>query len=82
MRIPGGKIYWNHAWMAPAAMITSLLANAVYRVGPPEAGANSMPEAVTGIPPVFHLILVTFERISRHKRTSLENAMYHMLSEC
>ena len=45
--------------MAPAATITSLLAEAVYRVEPPLAGANSTPDAVIGIAPLAQLILVT-----------------------
>ena len=46
--------------MAPAATITSLLADAVYRVEPPLAGANSTPDAVIGIAPLAQLILVTY----------------------
>jgi len=46
--------------MAPAATITSLLAEAVYRFDPPLAGANSTPDAVIGIPPLTQLILVTY----------------------
>ena len=45
--------------MAPAATITSLRAKAVYRVEPPLAGANSIPEAVKGTVPFFQVILVT-----------------------
>ena len=45
--------------MAPAATITSLLAEAVYCVGPPLAGANSIPDAVIGVAPLAQLILVT-----------------------
>ena len=46
--------------MAPAATITSFRAEAVYRVEPPLAGANSIPEANKGGEvPLFHVILVT-----------------------
>lgn len=48
--------------MAPAAKITSLLADAVYRIEPPLAGANSTPDAVIGIAPLAQLILVTYLR--------------------
>ena len=45
--------------MAPAATITSFRAEAMYRMEPPLAGANSIPEADKGKVPLFHVIFVT-----------------------
>jgi hypothetical protein len=61
--------------MAPAAMMTSLRAVAVYRAELPFAGANSTPEAVNGMLELAHLIFVTWvrnEMISRKLLNSLE----------
>lgn len=58
----------QRTWMAPAETMTSLQANALYRMCPPSDGANSTPEAVYGIlVPSYYLLTSNHSSLSTNE---------------
>lgn len=62
--------------MAPAAMMTSRLAFAVYRRALALVEANSTPDAVSGLLPLFQLIVVTYNCQFSTQYDSLKTAQH------
>ena len=71
--LAGIALDWDmeHTWIAPAATMTSRLAVAVYRVEPPLSGANSTPDAMSGILVLAQLIFVTWRGTGINQMISL-----------